>query len=147
MTASMPLTRRDQRIRRRARARALQALYVWDVAPSDDLSVVAERLWADLAVGPEERELAAPVLRSVASRQREIDALLADVTTNWRLERLGAVERAVLRLGVAELLLGSAPPRVVIQEAVRLGERFGSEDSARFVNGVLDAVARQLGRI
>jgi transcription antitermination protein NusB len=143
----MPLTRHDQRLRRRARARVLQALYVWDLTPRVPLGVVADRLWADLNVGSDERRLAAPAIETIARRHDEIDALLADATTNWRLERLGAVERAVLRLGVAELLLGGAPPRVVIQEGVRLAERFGSEESARFVNGVLDAMARHLGSL
>ena len=76
-----------------------------------------------------------------------LDADLSEVTTNWRLERLGAIERCVLRLGAAELSQGSTPPRVIIQEAVRLAERFGSAQSARFVNGVLDALARRMGQI
>jgi transcription antitermination protein NusB len=63
------------------------------------------------------------------------------------LERLGAIERSVLRLGGAELSIGETPPRVVIQEAVRLAERYGSAQSARFVNGVLDALARRMGRL
>jgi N utilization substance protein B len=100
-----------------------------------------------LAVGAEERAVAEPLVDTVAARQEELDALLRDVTTNWRMERLGAIERALLRLGVAELLLAKTPVRVAIQEAVRLGERFGSEESARFINGVLDAVAGRLGRI
>ena len=143
----MPLTKRDQRLRRRARARVLQALYVFDIAPSAELLTTADRLWSDLAVGSEERELAAPIVRVISARQRDIDATLSDVTTNWRLERIGGVERAALRLGVGELLLGATPPRVVIQEAVRLAERFGSAESARFVNGVLDAIARRIGSI
>ena len=69
------------------------------------------------------------------------------VTTNWRLERLGHIERCVLRLAAAELLQGGTPPRVVIQEAVRLAERYGSSKSARFVNGVLDALARRTGQL
>lgn len=123
----------------------LQALYAWDVGSGDGLEQTSTRLWDDLVVGPDERLFAAPLLAEVASARAEIDTLLAAATTNWRLERLGAVERAVLRLGVAELRLGAAPPRVAIQEAVRLAERFGSPESARFVNGVLDAVARRLG--
>jgi N utilization substance protein B len=57
------------------------------------------------------------------------------------------VERSVLRLGTAELQLGDTPVRVVIQEGVRLAERYGSAQSARFVNGVLDAIARRMGRL
>ncbi len=98
-------------------------------------------------MGREERAIAAPLVEAVASRCTEIDSLLAHVTTNWRLDRLGVVERSLLRLGTAELLRADVPARVVIQEAVRLAERFGSDESARFVNGVLDAVARRLGRI
>lgn len=142
----MQLTRHDQRLRRRARARALQAVYAWDLAPDGGLLTVSDRLWGDLALGQPERAIAGPLVSEVAERRAAIDELLASVTENWRLERLGAVERSLLRLGVAELRLGSTPPRVVIQEGVRLAERFGSPGSARFVNGVLDAVARRLGR-
>ena len=86
-------------------------------------------------------------MRYVAHHQRDLDAQLAEVTTNWRLERIGAVERCVLRMAAAELSIGETPPRVVIQEAVTLAERFGSAQSARFVNGVLDALARRMGRM
>jgi N utilization substance protein B len=131
----------------RARARALQALYAWDVRRSDALERIASQVWDDLAVSADERRLAAPLIRDIARGGTEIDAELADVTTNWRLERLGVVERCVLRLAAAELRREAAPPRVVIQEAVRLAERFGSPQSARFVNGVLDALARRMGRL
>jgi N utilization substance protein B len=131
----------------RARARALQALYAWDVRGKDSLERVASQVWDDLAVGADERRLAGPLIRDIAQGGKAIDADLADVTTNWRLERLGVVERSVLRLAAAELRRESAPPRVIIQEAVRLAERFGSQQSARFVNGVLDALARRMGRL
>jgi N utilization substance protein B len=106
---------------------------------------VAERVWFDLAVSPEEREFANGIVHTFAGARHELDARLVDVTDNWRLERIGAIERCVLRLGAAEIEQGSTPPRVVIQEAVRLAERFGSSSSARFVNGVLDAYARRAG--
>ena len=112
-----------------------------------DLERVASQVWDDLVISPEERRVAGPIVRHVASRQRDLDAELAEVTTNWRLERIGAVERCVLRMAAAELSIGETPPRVVIQEAVTLAERFGSAQSARFVNGVLDALARRMGRM
>jgi N utilization substance protein B len=133
------------RVESRGRARALQALYAWDVRPGQDLAKVADRVWFDLAVSPEEREFAGLIIRTFIGAQEELDAGLIDVTDNWRLERIGAIERSVLRLGAAELEQGITPPRVVIQEAVRLAERFGSAESARFVNGVLDAYARKAG--
>lgn len=133
------------RIESRGRARALQALYAWDLRSGEDLTRVAIRVWDDLAVSPEERKFAGGIVRTVAASHEALDKALMEVTDNWRLERLGAIERSVLRLGAAELKRGEAPPRVVIQEAVRLAERFGTAASARFVNGVLDAYARRAG--
>ena len=137
------------RVETRARARALQALYAWDMrgGATSALEKVATQVWDDLAISPEERRVAGPIVRVVAAKQRDLDDELADVTTNWRLERIGAVERCVLRMAAAELSIGDTPPRVVIQEAVTLAERYGSAASARFVNGVLDALARRMGRM
>jgi N utilization substance protein B len=131
----------------RGRARALQALYAWDARDGDPLDRIAERVWDDLAIEPGERRVASLLVRELLTSGPDIDRELADVTTNWRLERLGAIERCVLRLGAAELRIGETPPRVVLQEAVRLAERFGTEQAARFVNGVLDSVARRMGKL
>lgn len=106
---------------------------------------VATKVWDDLAVSPDERKFAGAIVRTVAAAHDDLDSALMEVTDNWRLERIGAIERSVLRLGAAELLQGETPPRVVIQEVVRLAERFGTSASARFVNGVLDAYARRAG--
>ena len=108
---------------------------------------VANTVFDDLAVEPGERALAVALIGEVAARGPELDATLKAVTSNWRLDRLGAIERSLLRLGAAELARGDTPPRVVLQEAVRLAERFGGLESARFINGVLDAVAREGGRL
>ena len=135
------------RVESRARARALQALYAWDLRGGKDLDRVATQIWDDLSVAPEERKLAGVLLRTAQRDLREIDSGLADVTTNWRLERLGVIERCVLRLAAAELRGGDTPPRVVLREAIRLAERYGNPESARFVNGVLDALARKMGRL
>jgi N utilization substance protein B len=135
------------RIETRARARAVQALYAWDLRNGAALEPVAAQLFDDMAVDPDERRLASRLVRAVEANREAIDEALRQITTNWRLERLGAVERSVLRLCGAELTVGVTPPRVAIQEAVRLAERFGSAQSARFVNGVLDALARRLGRL
>ena len=135
------------RIESRARSRALQALYAWDVRGERDLLRIASQVWDDLAVGPEERRLAGMLVRTIATSGEKLDAELTDITTNWRLERLGAIERSVLRIGAAELLRDETPPRVVIQESVRLAERYAGPQSARFVNGVLDALARRMGRL
>lgn len=134
----------------RARSRALQAVYAWDVRGSGSggtasLDRVAQRVFDDLAVGPDEQKFAGFIVRTLLARGEEIDATLTEVTTNWRLSRLGAIDRSVLRLAAAELLMRTTPPRVVIKESVRLAERYGTARSAKFVNGVLDAFARKHG--
>jgi N utilization substance protein B len=161
------------RIETRARARALQALYAWEMrsagrsdpaaaeagrnggrrtalgvgADPRELRRVAEQVWDDMQVTMEQRRLADALVGTVERECMEIDAALADVTTNWRLERLGSIERSVLRLGAAELRRGETPPKVAIQESVRLADLYGSAQSGRFVNGVLDALARRMGRL
>jgi N utilization substance protein B len=136
-----------QRVESRGRSRALQALYAWDMRGAKSLDTIAGQVWDDLAVAPDERQFASRLLGVLLRHGKALDAALEEVTTNWRLERLGAVDRAVLRLGAAELQQGETPPRVVIKENVRLAERYGSAQSARFVNGVLDALARRMGRL
>jgi N utilization substance protein B len=135
------------RVESRARARALQAVYAWDLRGGHDLDRVSAQIWDDLLVAPEERKLASQLVRTLQDEGKSLDVQLAEVTTNWRLERLGVIERSVLRLAAAELTRGETPPRVVIREAIRLAERYGNPDSARFVNGVLDALARKMGRL
>lgn len=135
------------RVETRGRSRALQALYAWDVRGDVDLVHIACLVWDDLGVTTGEREFADRLIRIVAADREQLDADLSEVTTHWRLERLGAIERCVLRLGAAELAQGVTPPKVVIQESVRLAERYGTGRSAAFVNGVLDAHARRTGAL
>ena len=139
--------RRAERTETRGRARALQALYAADLRDITDLRRIALQVWDDLAIDPAERTFASRLVEVVLDRRAEIDGSLGELTTNWRLDRIGAIERSVLRLGAAELLRGDTPPRVVLQEAIHLAERYGTSRSARFVNGVLDAYARRLGRL
>ena len=135
------------RLETRARSRALQAIYAWDLRGEQDLARVSQQIFDDLAVSPDERRVANVLLRTLQEERADLDRQLAEVTTNWRLERLGVIERSVLRLAAAELRRGETPPRVVLREAIRLAERYGNPDSSRFVNGVLDALARKMGRL
>jgi N utilization substance protein B len=125
----------------------LQALYAWDLRDEPELERVANQIWDDLSVPPDERRIAGQLVRTLSQNGRELDREITEATTNWRLERLGVVDRCVLRLGAAELYRAETPPRVVIQEAVHLAERYGTLKSAKFVNGVLDALARRMGRM
>jgi N utilization substance protein B len=134
-----------ERVETRGRARALQALYAADLRDITQLRKIALNVFDDLAVDRGEREVASRLIGTIVERGAELDAELAEVTANWRLERLGAIERSVLRLAAAELSRAETPVKVVLHEAVHLAERYGTTRSARFVNGVLDAYARRLG--
>ena len=135
------------RLETRARSRALQAIYAWDLRGEQNLDRVSQQIFDDLLVSPDERRVANVLLRTLQEERADLDKQLAEVTTNWRLERLGVIERSVLRLAAAELRRGETPPRVVLREAIRLAERYGNPESSRFVNGVLDALARKMGRL
>ena len=84
-------------------------------------------------------------MRALANRLEDVDATLREGAPNWPLERLAATDRSVLRAAVAELISRpGTPARVVLDEAIELAKRYGTEESGRFVNGVLDHVARAL---
>jgi transcription antitermination protein NusB len=136
------------RLETRARSRALQAVYAWDVRGRvQPLTQVARLIWDDIGIPREERVFANVLVTAVEQDLIPIDADLESITTNWRMDRLGAIERCVLRIAAAELRQVDTPTRVVLQEAVRMAERFGSEQSAKFVNGVLDTLARRLNKL
>ncbi|GEJ56179.1 transcription antitermination factor NusB [Anaeromyxobacter diazotrophicus] len=131
--------------RTKARERALQALYQIDVA-STDLDEALSRFWKSFE--PVEREvmaMAEEMVRGVARHRRAIDDAIEAVSENWRLDRMARVDRNILRLATFELAHQSAAPvNVVIDEAIELGKKYGSESSGAFVNGVLDRLAAGL---
>jgi transcription antitermination protein NusB len=130
--------------RTKARERALQALYQIDVA-AEGIDDALGRFWKSFE--PVEREvmtLAEALVRGVAKRRRPIDETIERVSVNWRLDRMAKVDRNVLRLAVYELLETDVPVKVVINEAIELGKKYGSESSGAFVNGLLDKVAAGL---
>src|SRR5437868_15045109 len=97
------------RIESRARARALQALYACEMRGGKNLDRVATQVWDDPAVTPEERRLAGLLVREVSRAGGELDSRLADLSTNCRLERLGAIERSLQRLGASAPTKGQTP--------------------------------------
>jgi N utilization substance protein B len=96
---------------------------------------------------PRLEERAHQLAALVAARQGDIDRHIAAASDRWRLERLGVVDRNILRLASAELLEGVTAAKIVLDEAVRLAQWFGGPRSPAFVNGVLDRIARDLGRL
>ena len=131
----------------KARARALQLLYAWELSGRPSIDTIATRLARTYGRVPEGYDRGAELAARAVAGQAEYDAQLARFSEHWRLERVGVVERNILRLAMAELDEGRTPPRVVVDEAVKLAHWFGGGRSPAFVNGVLDAVARELGRL
>ncbi|MFN2433254.1 MAG: transcription antitermination factor NusB [Gemmatimonadota bacterium] len=136
-------------MKRRTKARrwVLQILYAWEMQDGRGLPEVGERFLAERAPGPDAEASVRRLLDALAERGTEIDALLAESTTNWEFHRLSAIDRNILRLAACELLVfPDVPWRVAIDEAVELARRYGGEESPRFVNGVLDALRIRLSR-
>ena len=123
--------------RSRAREVALQVLFQDEVNPRESIDDVKRFLAVRLQSGDLE-EFCLSLLQGVKRNQDELDAMLAKIATNWSLDRMAGTDRNVLRLGAFEILYTKTPQRVAINEAVELAKRFGSRQSAQFVNGVLD---------
>jgi N utilization substance protein B len=133
-------------------------LYQWDVRkqPIDEcIDAFYRSLYSSEGeIEAEAEETATPepdpfmesLARGTVSKIGEIDLLIEMHSANWRLDRMSAVDRNLLRMAVYELRDVGTPPAVVIDEALELAHRFSGDDSAKFVNGVLDAVRKQLGQ-
>lgn len=140
---------RQERIdRSRARAWALQIHYRWEAGEQGlSLRDALVETVATRRISPRRLPYVRKLLTILDEHLAEVDDALRDALDNWRLERLSTLDRAILRIGAVELVhLPEVPPRVAIQEAIRLAEAYGGPDSPRFVNGVLDALFKGLPR-
>jgi len=135
--------------RHRARRQALQLLFQWDLrrTPLEDIIrgyydslLVSE----ETVARPRPDEFAEGLLRGVIDALPGIDERIARNAAHWRLERMPVVDRNILRIAVYEMLRTDTPPAVIIDEALELARKFSGEESVHFVNGVLDAVRREL---
>ena len=128
--------------RRRARELAVQLLYQNEIAGEDPLETLEQLPQRrESKKDPEVQDFARSLLQLTLGRRAEIDERLAAVSEHWRVQRMSAVDRNILRLGAAEILFRSdIPPKVAINEAVELAKKYGDADSGRFVNGILDAL-------
>ena len=135
--------------RRKARAYALQVLYALDVDGGPRPDAAVENYWQqfDLELDEAAREFAVELVRGTREKLLELDEVIQSSSRNWRLDRMSRVDRNILRLGTYELQSRpETPARVVLNEAVELAKRFGAEESAAFVNGILDRIAQRLER-
>ena len=135
--------------RHKSRQRALQVMFLWDMRrqPIDDAISAFYR-----SLGSEEEDEPKPVaadefmetlVRGASDRAQEIDKRIADKSEHWRLDRMAAVDRNILRLAVYEMTGLKTPAPVVIDDALELARKFSTDESIGFINGVLDAVHRE----
>jgi N utilization substance protein B len=131
--------------RRKSRELALQMLFQADMGKQDE-EEVRRTFWRERAeVERETRGFADDLFRVASARAGEIAQLIERHAEHWRMDRMAAVDRNLLRLGVAEFLGYPDTPRpVVINEALEIARRFSAPESVQFINGVLDSVAREL---
>ena len=121
-------------------------LYAID-ATGNDVDQAISDFWRELPGDAEGRQYADDLVRGVREGAEKLDARIRAASQNWRLERMARIDRNALRLGTYELLTRTDVPRaVILDEAVELAKRFGGDESSKFVNGVLDRIADDLGR-
>ncbi len=128
--------------RRQAREAALQMWYEIDQAHVTPAEVVAT-FWPLHPAGDDIRAFADELVWGIHDQREAIDALLSQYSTHWRLPRMAAVDRNILRIATYELLhCTDIPVRVTLNEAIEIGKKFGTEESGAFINGILDQIAK-----
>ena len=142
--------RPDRESRHRAREAAVQMLYQWEVGRASMFDV-GQTFWTGPAasepLGEEQRAFATRLATGVAGTVADLDPMITEAADNWRIERMNVLDRLILRLAIYEFLHEpETPAKVVINEALELARTFCTEDSVRFINGILDAVRRTLTR-
>ncbi len=131
--------------RRKARIAALQALYEADVARHHDVLGSLDRLSEEEHLNDAQRAFARALVEGVLEQREAIDDVIRQAATQWPVDQLSAIDRNILRLAIREILMNNgAPIRAAINEAVELAKTFGSDNSAKFVNGVLGSVSLAL---
>ena len=130
-------------LRRKSREFALQMLFEWDMTRQEP-SRVEKLFWKSARAAESTRDFANELFEGTVAQAGEIDAMVAKLAENWRLDRLAAIDRNILRLGIYEMRAGTAPPRVIIDEALELAKKFSSAEAPAFLNGVLDAALKNL---
>lgn len=128
--------------RRRAREVALQVLYEEDVHPLRELSVAEEFLAKRMLHNKPLIAFAQELLTGVREKRDDLDKILTKHASNWSVKRMTTIDRNILRMSTYEMVFGTVPGRVSINEAIELAKRYGSKNSGQFVNGILDRVLR-----
>jgi len=123
----------------------MQMLFQWEMSPQDPRKLEA-KFWKAAKASEDTEQFANQLFEGTARHVKELDVLIAQHCENWRAERLAAIDRAILRLAIHELIATTLSHKIVINEAVELAKKFSGEDSGAFVNGILDVISKAHSR-
>jgi transcription antitermination protein NusB len=132
-------------LRHKSREFALQMLFEWDMARQAPARI-EQNFWKTARAADQTRKFANQLFEGAVAQAAAADALIGELSENWRLDRLAAIDRSILRLAIYEFRSGTAPPKVAIDEALELAKRFSSEEAPAFLNGILDAALKKSER-
>jgi len=130
-------------LRSKGREFAMQMLFQWDMSEQDPRKLEV-KFWRNAKAAENTRAFANRLFEGAAKESAALDEIITKHAENWKIERLSAIDRAILRLAIYELRETDTPPKVVLNEAVDLAKKFSSEDAGSFVNGILDPVYKSL---
>jgi len=128
--------------RHQARMAVVSLLYAYDLG-NQSIADFSDEILEEKKIRNKQRDFALDLFKGVTEHLAEVDeAIVKHLTKDWDFERLGSIERATLRLGAYEIMFGELDSAVVINEAIEITKAFGTEQSPKFINGVLDAIAK-----
>jgi transcription antitermination protein NusB len=130
-------------LRRKSRECALQMLFQWGIN-QQSVGHIENSFWKSAHAAESTRRFANELFEGAVAQVDSNDKIVEQLSKNWRPERMAEIDRGILRLAIYELRSGTAPLKVVIDEAIELAKRFSTEESAPFLNGILDAAAKSI---
>jgi N utilization substance protein B len=130
-------------LRRKSRECALQMIFQWEMN-HQSAAHIERSFWKSARAAESTRRFANELFEGAIAQADSNDKFLGKLSKNWRLERMPEIDRGILRLAIYELRSGTAPVKVVINEALELAKRFSTAESAPFLNGILDAAAKSI---
>ncbi|MFZ5564687.1 MAG: transcription antitermination factor NusB [Thermodesulfobacteriota bacterium] len=132
--------------RRRARELALQFLFSYDLNEAGDFETWLEAFCGRFNISEKTFPHFFYLVRGVREQWEKINTLLAESSEHWKISRMSAVDRNVMRIAIFEMFYcDDVPPRVAINEAIEIGKKFGTDESGAFINGVLDRINKEMG--
>lgn len=131
-------------VRRKGREAAFQLVYQLDLSgiPYQD---AAGEFWAQMGVPKEARDFALNLVSGTIENMKDIDEMISRHSHHWKIHRMNSVDKSILRIGVFELMLcKDTPTKVIINEAIEIGKKYGTSESGAFINGILDKISKEV---